>query len=192
MRDHNRPVLHHPFSSFRLHPLFTFHFPLSTFTLLLLAATLSSSCSKPENQWQVGGLYSISNAEGQYVIAKVLAIDPGVVSVRIYKQTFPDRPRQIDPSTLSLGSLSEGPEFGIGHLPLKPEAFKERAPVFIMKVEVHDDELEGYRTWRKSIAGPADEPPVDEPSEDDQAGQDELVPPPVPESAPPGGGPPNG
>jgi hypothetical protein len=191
MRDHNRPVFH--FS------LFTFHVPLYTLALLLLTVALSASCSKPENQWQVGGLYSIragsavSNGQGQYAIAKVLAIDPGVVSVRIYKQTFHDRPKQIDPSTLSLGSLSEGPEFGIGHLPLKPEAFKERAPVFIMKVEVRDDELEGYRTWKKSIAGPV--PDASEPSEDDQGdqtGQDEVVPPPAPEPAPPGGGPPNG
>jgi len=185
MRDHSRPVFHNPFS--------ILHFPFSAVVLFLLAAMLSSSCSKPENQWQVGGLYSISNGQGQYTIAKVLAIDPGVVSVRIYKQTFPDRPKQIDPSTLSLGSLSEGPEFGIGHLPLKPEAFKQRAPVFIMKVEVRDDELEGYRTWRKSIAGPVDETPVDDTndtSEDDQAGQDMVVPPPAPEPAPPGG-PPN-
>jgi hypothetical protein len=185
MRDHSRPVFHKPF------PIL--HIRFSAVVLLLLAAMLSSSCSKPENQWQVGGLYSISNSEGQYVIAKVLAIDPGVVSVRIYKQTFPDRPRQIDPSTLSLGSLSEGPEFGIGHLPLKPEAFKQRAPVFIMKVKVRDDELEGYRTWRKSIAGPADSPPVDdtnEPSEEDQAGQDTVVPPPLSDPSLPGG-PPN-
>lgn len=157
MRDYSRPLTLY-------HPLSTLHFPFSLFhpshvlAMLLLAAALLASCSKLENQWQVGGLYSIKNGEGHFAIAKVLAIDPGVVSVRIYKQLFPSRPKQIDPSTLSLGSLKEGPDFGIGHLPLTPEAFKQRAPVFIMKVDVRDDELEGYRTWKKSVAGPTPEP----------------------------------
>jgi len=172
MRDHKRPVFRNPLS--------IFHFPFSALLLLLLTSMLLSSCTKPENQWQVGGLYSISNGEGRFAIAKVLAVDPGVVSVRIYKQTFPNRPTQIDPLTLSLGSLQEGLDFGIGHLPLKPDAFAQRSPVFIMKVDVRDDELEGYRTWKKSIAGPANE-----------AGKDEAAPPRAPEPAPPGG-PPNG
>ena len=188
---HNSPPMFCP-SYFCRSPFSTLHSPFSALLLLLLAAILSSSCSRPENQWQVGGLYSIragsagSTGEGRFAIAKVLAIDPGVVSVRIYNQTFPDRPKQIDPSTLSLGSLKEGLDFGIGHLPLKPDAFEKRSPVFIMKTDVRDDELEGYRTWKKSIAGPAPRS-----GDADKAGQDGAAPPQAPEPASPGG-PPNG
>ncbi|HXZ25926.1 MAG TPA: hypothetical protein VEI24_06870 [Nitrospiria bacterium] len=131
-----------------------------------------AACTTSEDRWQVGGLYSIRNGESGFSIAKVLAIDPGVVNVRIYKQTFPHRPAQIDPSALTLGGLNEkGMGFGIGHLPLTTRAFVLSFPVFIMKQEVTDDELVGYRTWKQSGAGPyepgaANRPPAggDEPS----------------------------
>jgi hypothetical protein len=141
--------------------------------LFLCSVWLTAACTKPEDRWQVGGLYSISTGEHEFGIAKVLAIDPGVVSVRIYKQTFPDRPKQIDPSALTLGGLNEkGMGFGIGHLPLSMRTFELSFPVFIMKQDVTDDELVGYRTWKQSGAGPympggASEPPsgADAPSE---------------------------
>src|SRR5688572_13725931 len=73
--------------------------------------------------WEPGGLYSIRHSERGFGVVKVLAIDPGVISIRMYKQTFETRPSSIDPSGLTLGSIDDADGFGVGHLPLDGPTF---------------------------------------------------------------------
>jgi hypothetical protein len=103
--------------------------------------------------WEIGGLYSVRDSERGFRVAKVLAIDPGVVSIRMYKQTFDQRPSNIDPAKLSLGSINDADGFGMGHLPLDPTTFSSWDPQFLLRSSLTDEELEGYRMWKESGGG---------------------------------------
>lgn len=99
-----------------------------------------------------GGYYSIIDGD-TFSIAKVLKLEPEIVHVRIYKQHFPQRPRSIDPSALTLGTIHDKDGFGMGHLPLGLARFLNREPMFLTHAEVTSQELEGYNLWRESADG---------------------------------------
>jgi hypothetical protein len=99
-----------------------------------------------------GGLYSIRDKHG-YGVVKVLAVDPDIVHIRLYKNTFPDRPTNIDPSTLSIGKIADSDGIGIGHMPISRGDFLSWEPVLIMRSKVTPDELEGYEEWKKDRGG---------------------------------------
>jgi hypothetical protein len=89
--------------------------------------------------WEIGGLDSVRDSERGFRVAKVLAIDPGVVSIRMYKQTFDERPPNVDPAKLSLGSINDADGFGIGHLPLDAPTFRSWEPQFLQRSSLTDD-----------------------------------------------------
>jgi hypothetical protein len=99
-----------------------------------------------------GGYYSIIDGD-EFAIAKVLKIDPDIVHVRIYKQHFAQRPRGIDPSGLTLGTIHDKDGFGMGHLPLRIATFQNREPVFITHAVVNANELECYTIWKDAGGG---------------------------------------
>jgi hypothetical protein len=101
-----------------------------------------------QSRWKVGGVYSVRSEEEGFRIAKVLALDPGVVSVRIYKQSFPSRPQTVDVSSLTLGSIKDPGGFGIGHAPIAEEGFAAWKPELLAEQPVTEAELEGYRYWK--------------------------------------------
>jgi hypothetical protein len=98
-----------------------------------------------------GGYYPIVDGE-TFSIAKVLKLEPDKVHVRIYKQHFSQRPRSIDPTSLSLGTIHDKDGFGMGHLPLRIATFKKRKPIFVTYSEVKPEELGGYEYY-KDIGG---------------------------------------
>jgi hypothetical protein len=99
-----------------------------------------------------GAYYSIVDGD-VFSIAKVLKLEPAIVHVRIYKQHFPQRPRSIDPSALTLGTIHDKDGFGMGHLPLRLATFMDREPMFLTHAEVTPQELEGYNFWKESAGG---------------------------------------
>jgi hypothetical protein len=101
----------------------------------------------------VGGIYSIADGSGRFGIVKVLARDEGMCHVRVYKQKFANRPEKVEPSELSLGTIHDKDGFGMGHLPLRDEAFKAWQPVFILRTPVTSEELEGYQMWKDAKGG---------------------------------------
>jgi hypothetical protein len=119
--------------------------PRTLLATLIAITFICGGCLMKKPTYTVGGLYSIDDGEGRFRISKVLAIDGGAVHVRTYKNRFTSRPKEVDPSTLSLGSIDEEGGGGIGHLPLSPEGFTAWQPVFIMQSTVSEEELEGYR-----------------------------------------------
>ena len=123
--------------------------PFLVFSIVLFGA---AGCGDPSARWEAGGIYSISDGDG-FGVVKILAIDPGAVSVRIYRETFPTRPASVDPSELSLGRIDDPEGYGIGHLPLSPRDFALWFPVQLATVAVTDEELEGYRSWKESGGG---------------------------------------
>jgi hypothetical protein len=120
-----------------------------------------------EHNLKVGGLYSvISNEEkGTFGVVKVLVLEPSVVHICMYANTFPSRPESIDPSTLSfygidienLDDETQEPTamgFSIGHLPLSLEDFVYGwQPVWVGESLVTEDDLEGYKIWEEEAGG---------------------------------------
>jgi hypothetical protein len=99
-----------------------------------------------------GGYYSIIDGE-RFSIAKVLKVEPDKVHVRIYQQHFAERPSSIDPSVLTLGTILDRDNLGIGHLPLRRETFLRHGPLFLTYVEVQPNELNGYNLWKETADG---------------------------------------
>src|SRR4029077_789923 len=105
-----------------------------------------------QSQLFEGGYYSIVDGD-VFSVAKVLKLEADKVHVRIYKQHFPQRPRSIDPSALTLGTIHDKDGFGMGHLPLPLCPFLERDPSFLTYAEVQTPELDGYNMWKESADG---------------------------------------
>jgi hypothetical protein len=95
-----------------------------------------------------GSLCSVDDGEGSYRVAKILMVDEQGVHIRLYKNKWKERPKTIDASALTLGSIKDGNEFGMGHLPLTKKAFAAWKPVVISEQEVKKDELDGYELWK--------------------------------------------
>jgi len=113
---------------------------------------VSGSTRDAHSQLFEGGYYSILDG-AVFSIAKVLKLDPKIVHVRIYKEHFPQRPRSIDTSALTLGKIDDKDGFGMGHLPLRISSLMERKPVFLTYAEVLPAELEGYNMWKETSDG---------------------------------------
>ncbi len=99
----------------------------------------------------VGGLYATKDDDGTYGVMKVLVVDDFAVHLRSYANRFEELPTDIDPSTLTLGSISDGGGFGIGHFPLAKEGFWNDEPIFLRETPVADGELEGYRMYLEAM-----------------------------------------
>ena len=102
---------------------------------------------------QKGALYSVDDGEGFFRVAKVLAVDPGGVHVRLYKNRFTVRPATTDPSKLDLGTIHDPDGFGMGHLPLTHRAFAAWLPVCLSVGSVTEEELDGYWEWQSAQGG---------------------------------------
>ena len=100
-----------------------------------------------------GDICSVASGNLGFAIAKVLAVDAGVVHVRLYREKFPCRPLQVDPSKLSLGKVGDVEGFGMGHLPLSRATFAGWEPVLIQSEPVTEEELDGYRIWQGDTGG---------------------------------------
>jgi hypothetical protein len=111
------------------------------FVLLLSACT--------EKKFNAGDIYSVEKNDGNYGIVKVLVVEPDVIHLKIYKNEYTGRPSGIDTTELLMGKLGELGGLGIGHLPLQMETFKEWKPKKLTYQAIKEDELLGYRAWKK-------------------------------------------
>jgi hypothetical protein len=114
--------------------------------------SLSDSARAAHSELFEGGYYSIADGD-DFCIAKVLKLEDDIVHVRIYKQHFPQRPRSIDISALTLGTINDEDGFGMGHLPLRLATFMESEPSFLTYSEVKPLELQGYNMWKETAGG---------------------------------------
>jgi hypothetical protein len=96
---------------------------------------------------QVGGLYSVEAGDGSFAIAKVLAVEPTIVHVHVYKERFSVRVRDDTPAALILSSLRDSDSATSGHLASSPSAFFASRPFFIRQATVEPAELVGYYQW---------------------------------------------
>ncbi|HET9363350.1 MAG TPA: hypothetical protein VFP71_00025 [Candidatus Angelobacter sp.] len=114
--------------------------------------SLSDSARAAHSELFEGSYYSIVDGD-TFSIAKILKLEDDVVHVRIYKQHFPQRPRSIDISALTLGTINDEDGFGMGHLPLRLATFQESEPSFVTYSQIKPEELEGYNLWKETADG---------------------------------------
>src|SRR5260370_7938334 len=84
---------------------------------------------QPPMLWSPGELPSVRRAPFSFGLVKILAADHDTVHIRLYKHTFPVRPQLGSASLLTLESLNDSAEFGIGHLPLAHDTFRPWEPL---------------------------------------------------------------
>ncbi len=107
----------------------------------------------PQHQDKAGTLYTVDDGEGSYVVAKILVVDDRGVHVRLYKNKWKERPKSVDTSLFSVGTVHDKDGVGIGHLPLSKRAFAAWKPSVIGHQEVKKEELEGYEMWKEGGGG---------------------------------------
>ena len=94
-----------------------------------------------------GDICSIENGSGGFGIVKILALEPGAVHIRLYKEKFASRPDFIDATGLSLGTVHDEDGFGIGHLPLSARNFAQWEPMISVK------RFNSKLIWRRKMRG---------------------------------------
>lgn len=94
-------------------------------------------------------------------VVKLLLSQFRGVHVRLYSNTYAERPTAIDERTLELqkaptGAAMETPPsgpLGVGHLPLSHGTFASWRPQFFAMVLVDPEELRGYEMWKLAKGG---------------------------------------
>ncbi len=120
---------------------------------LLGVVTALFGCGGTAPPAKAGALYSVHNGDDSFGIAKVLVVEKDGLHLRLYKNRFRTRPRSVEFSALSLGTVHDAGGFGMGHIPLTHRAFRAWQPAFLAESPVADDELDGYRAWKDANAG---------------------------------------
>ncbi|MEJ7803930.1 MAG: SRPBCC domain-containing protein [Candidatus Limnocylindria bacterium] len=114
----------------------------------------------------VGGLFSVRlQAMGVesvgFGVVKLLRQQIRGVHVRVYSNTFAERPHQVEDASLesravdpsSIGDAPPSEPLAIRHLPLSHAAFRAWQPEFIRSAVVDPDELLGYEEWKLAKGG---------------------------------------
>lgn len=91
-----------------------------------------------------GDLFTVELDAGEYRVVKILAMEGGIVHVRLYADKFVERPFNVEPAQLDLAAL------GIPHLPVSAEDFATWRPGVVGHEVVQAAELEGYELWREA------------------------------------------
>lgn len=85
-----------------------------------------------------GDIYSVRSREA-FAVAKVLAVAPDVLTIRLYTNVYEDRPTSLDPSSLRLQD-ADG-TIGAAAIPMKPDHFMSWEPRLIVNQPLRADEM---------------------------------------------------
>ena len=122
-------------------------------TLILVGVFAYLRTRTQRTPLKVGTLYSVDAGEWGFRVAKVLAVEPGAVHIRLYKRRWSSRPANVENQDLTLGKPDDPDGFGVGHLPLRAAAFHAWRPMLISEGSVSPEELEGYNMWKEAKGG---------------------------------------
>ena len=103
-----------------------------------------------QSEFTAGAYYSVEAERGGFRVVKMLAVERKGVHIRLYRNRFTERPPEIEPDTLTLGS-PEDADAGTEHAAVLLKTFMAWKPVFIGQGSVSEEEMEGYRVWQESL-----------------------------------------
>ncbi|MCZ6875475.1 MAG: hypothetical protein O7G88_18445 [bacterium] len=117
-----------------------------------LAIIVLTGCSRPSaTDLLVGGIYSVTSGKNEFSVIKIIALKEDIIHIRIYKDTYQDRPETLDPNALTPGPMHDGKApFSMGSLPFHLSKFLDRKPRFIMQTEVTDDKRNNPTQWQQA------------------------------------------
>lgn len=104
------------------------------------------------HNYEVGGIYT-AWTQGRYRAMKLLSADHGGIHLRVYSNSWEERPTQLDPTELTLDSTAENSPTAIGHMPLVRTGFLAMGPKLLISTAVDESELDGYRMWAEAKGG---------------------------------------
>jgi hypothetical protein len=88
-----------------------------------------------------GDICSVASDDtGRFSVVKILAVQPGVLTVRIYTNVYDERPMTVDPSTLRLQDADGW--IGAAAIPMKPHHLESWEPHLILNQPLREDEME--------------------------------------------------
>lgn len=122
-------------NSWVLKVIFTFLFPAAILSLI--------ACSPPPSNLIEGGVYVSHNDDGSFSVSKILVLEPDVVHIRLYANTFKTIPNDLNSAEL---------EYAIGHTPLEKRNFLYWEPALFKVEEVSEEELEGYQYYMEAMS----------------------------------------
>lgn len=85
-----------------------------------------------------GDTYSVANGDGSFGVVKILAVQPRVLTVRIYTNVYDERPTTLDPATLRLQDADGW--MGAPAIPMKPHHLESWEPRLILNQPLREDE----------------------------------------------------
>ena len=100
---------------------------------------------------ELGGMYSVDNADGGYRVVRVLGLRPQEVRVTLYGDHFARRPDSITPAQLSLEPSPGYSGPGFADLKVTRHAFFAWRPHFIQIVALTPQEQREARRWRTAV-----------------------------------------
>jgi hypothetical protein len=119
-------------------------------TLIIGLMGLLSMLGCSTVSYKAGDIYSVDDGNGKIGIVKVLVVEPKIIHLRVYKNKFNSRPKSINTTELSLGRIADKGGFGVGHMPLDIDGFKDWKPELLINEKVEDNELDGYNIWKQN------------------------------------------
>jgi hypothetical protein len=124
------------------------HNKATAILVCILISVFFLGCKSIPKEIQPGSICSIESGDGTFGVVKVLVINDEEAHIKIYANKFAERPTEIDVKTLVMGSILDGGDFGIGHVPLERKGFDNWKPIEIAFEAVTEDDLVGYKMWR--------------------------------------------
>ena len=104
--------------------------------------------------FKAGTYFSVAESELGYRIGKILIADEWGVHICLFSNHYLLRPDIIKPEELYMNSKENDSErFGIVHIAVLYNSFKNAEPKFIMNGIVSERELEGYKIWKNAKGG---------------------------------------
>ena len=94
-----------------------------------------------------GDICSIKRDDSGFGVIKILVVDQHLFHIRKYKNRFVERPYDVDPKRLSVGTIHDADGFGVAHLPISATGFGSWMPARICSQDVTQEELEAYQGW---------------------------------------------
>lgn len=120
----------------------------------LIALSLVAGDVAKAEEIAVGGVYSVEDGT-DYGVVKVLAVEGEAVHVRLYAETFAERPTSGDTVTLTLGDQDsfDYTDVGVPYVAVERAYLTTTDPELLRTEPITQEELDGRSEWEEIFGG---------------------------------------